>query len=670
MEVYQLRVFLEVARQLSFTEAGDTLNLTQPAISAKIKSLESELGTPLFYRLGRKIQLTDVGHFLFEAGPKLIQVENQLLQKIEEIKQGKFGHLRIGCTAAIAAGWLPDVIFEYRQQYPNIQTHCLVFDSAEFLYRAVTSNQVNLGVSDISFEDFSEIASMAIDTINYSLFVSTTHPLAKQNWLSLKELKTYPWVLLPSGSPSRLIFEARLAELGLSIADFTQLETVDTISLMRTYIAQGHLGFASNLEYQLECQSRILLSIPLQEFALSGKIYLLSPKRLGLFNNISSNHPDRRSPSLNPSQKFIALVQARSTYSESSPQGTELGIDAINISAHLRSPDFTIRSTNHQRSETLTLSVGIQNGTIPAVTAGLIIQRLSLLEHFLPRNGRYGATQYQIRWCDFPTGAPIVERLRSSQLDIGILGDYPLLLSAMQPDQANFAKTRLVSFVSTNPDGSCNAVIVPNQSKFETLEDLRGRVIAVPFSSSAHGMVMRSLNSANLLSEVELTSLEHPSSSNLFEFPVQFADSYAHFTPFHDIACRRGKFRYLLGSDQKTLPAFYGVVVSRKLAEQHPEVVIAYLKALNAAQYWYDTTSAAPALVSQWTRLETEVVVQILSSSYQTNQPRRFFSEMSIRPDWLDLHVAQLSQIPGNESLKAIDLGNWIQPEFLHQLGA
>jgi len=63
MEVYQIKEFMKVARHLSFTEAADALNLTQPAVSVKIKSLESELGASLFYRLGRKIKLTEVGNF-------------------------------------------------------------------------------------------------------------------------------------------------------------------------------------------------------------------------------------------------------------------------------------------------------------------------------------------------------------------------------------------------------------------------------------------------------------------------------------------------------------------------------------------------------------------------------------------------------------------------------
>jgi NitT/TauT family transport system substrate-binding protein len=653
MEVYQVRVFLEVARQLSFTEAADALNLTQPAVSAKIKSLESELGTPLFYRLGRKIQLTEVGQFLFEEGPKLIQIENQLLQTVEEIKKGKFGNLKIGCTSTIAHGWLPEKLFAYRQHYPNIQTQCLVFDSAEYLYRAITSSQVDLGISNISFAEFSEISSTPIDGLNYAVFLSPNHPLAQHNWLSLQDLKNHPWVILPTGSPSQLVFESRLSELGLSFDDFPQIETVDTSSLMRTYILQGnYLGFGSTLDFQSECESGLLVSLPLQEFALSGTVYLLTLKRLAESIESSATAAHRRSSTLNPTQKFIDFVQ---------PSPAKMP-----AAAQLRSPSLVRATTN--RPETITLSIGVQNSTIPGVAAGLIIQRLNLLEHFLPKEGRYSGTQYHIRWCDFSTGAPIVAGLQTGQLNIGVLGDYPLLLSALPSAEGTPQQTRLVSFTSINPDGSCNAVIVPNRSQLQNLEDLRGKVLAVPFGSSAHGMVIRSLNAAHLLDQVKLASLEHPIPTEQFNFSAQWADGYAHFAPFHDIACHQGNFRYLLDDTSKHLPAFYGVSVSCALAEHHPEIVIAYLKALAAAQHWYDTTPIALSLVSRWSRLETEIVHRILSSAYHKHETGRFFSEMSIRPDWLSLHIAELSQIPGNEQFKTIDLDRWIQTEFLHQV--
>ncbi|MBD1932286.1 MULTISPECIES: LysR substrate-binding domain-containing protein [Cyanophyceae] len=663
MEVYQVKVFLEVARHLSFTEAADALNLTQPAVSAKIKSLETELGTPLFYRLGRKIQLTEVGQFLLEEGTRLIDVENQLFAKVEEIKKGKFGNLKIGCTAAIANGWLPDILFQYRQQYPGIQAQCVVFDSAEFLYRAITSSQIDLGISDISFAEFSEISATPIAPIHYSLVVAANHPVANQSWLSLKELQKERWVMLNTGSPSRLVFESRITELGISLEEFSQVETVDTLSLMRTYMMQGHyLGFASNFEFKSECQLGMLVAIPLQEFALSGNVFLLLPKRLSESVSTHSSSQNRRSCNSNPIQKFIALVENSQEQQQASvyPQSTPV---------RLRSPSLIIRSNPLQRPETIDLAIGIQNSTIPMVTAGLVIQRLGLLEHFLPREGRYSSTQYRIHWCDFLTGAPIIQGLHSGQLDIGVLGDYPLLLSALQQNNAvsETRQTRLVSFISTNPDGSCNAVIVPNKSKLQSIEDLRGGVIAVPFSSSAHGMVMRSLNSVNLLNEVRLASLENSNITQPFGYPIQ-ADGYAHFAPFHDIAYRQGKFRYLQSDKLNVLPAFHGVVVSAELAEQYPEVVIAYLKALSAAQYWYTITPSALSLISQWTTLDAEIVSQILSSVYHQNQSGRFFCEMKIRPDWIAQHIAELRLVPGNEGLETINLDRWIQTEFLHQV--
>lgn len=663
MEVYQVKVFLEVARHLSFTEAADALNLTQPAVSAKIKSLETELGTSLFYRLGRKIQLTEVGQFLLEEGPRLIEVENQLFAKVEEIKKGKFGNLKIGCTAAIANGWLPEILFQYRQQYPGIQTQCVVFDSAEFLYRAITSAQIDIGISDISFAEFSEISATPIAPIHYSLVVAANHPLANQTWLILKELQKERWVMLNTGSPSRLVFESRLTELGINFSDFAQVETVDTLSLMRTYMMQGHyLGFASNFEFKSECESGMLVAIPLQEFALSGNVFLLLPKRLSQSALTDSLLQNRRSRNSNPMQKFIALV-------ENCQEQQQASVSPHSTPVRLRSPNLIIRSNSVQHPETIDLAIGIQNSTIPTVTAGLVIQRLGLLEHFLPKEGRYSSTQYRIHWCDFLTGAPIIQGLHAGTLDIGVLGDYPLLLSAIQQNNSGSEtrQTRLVSFVSTNPDGSCNAVIVPNKSKLQSIEDLRGGVIAVPFSSSAHGMVMRSLNSANLLTEVKLASLENSNITQPFGYSIQ-ADGYAHFAPFHDIAYRQGKFRYLPGDNLNVLPAFHGVVVSAQLAEQYPEVVIAYLKALTAAQYWYTITPSALSLISQWTNLDAEIVSQILSSVYHQNQPRRFFCEMTIRPDWIAQHIAQLRLVPGNEGLETINLDRWIQTEFLHQV--
>ncbi|MFN9860442.1 MAG: LysR substrate-binding domain-containing protein, partial [Pseudanabaena sp.] len=580
------------------------------------------------------------------------------------IKKQKTGKIKIGFNSKKCKVIQTTKLFSYRQKYPNLQIQCNIFDSVELLYRSIINNEIDIGFSDINFADVAEISSITIASIRYSLFVSAHHPLAHKKWLSLSDLKHHPWVLMNSEAPSRKVLESRLAEIGLSLSDFSNVETVDTSSLMRTYMTQGaYLGFASNFEFQLECQAGNLIAISLQEFALSGNIFLLTPKGINEINDLNDHKLpklSRGNVDLTPTQKLVKLLQ------EHQHQQVDVSTN-VNNAMQMRSPSFALRTANSNRPETLTLSIGIQNGTIPSVTAGLIIQRLQLLSHFLPKDGRYSGIQFQIEWQNFATGSPIVTGLDSGTLNIGILGDYPLLLSALpNPETAQY-NTRLVSFVSSNPDGSGNAFIVPHQSKVETIADLRGQNIAVPLRSSAHGMVMRSLQAANLLDQVELISLEHIQAIRGFNFPLHLADSYAHFAPFHDVACRCGKFRYLADGNLDILPSFYGVVVNHDLADRYPEVVIAYLQSLKAAQYWYDNTPSAPAQVAQWTRLDLDLVTEILNGSYHPEQTARFFSETVIRPDWLKLHIDHLSKIPNNENLTKINLDRWIQPEFLKQ---
>lgn len=695
MEIYQIKVFLEVARHLSFTEAADTLNLTQPAVSAKIKCLESELGASLFERLGRRVQLTEIGNFLFEEGPKLINLETQVKKRIEEVKQGKSGSLRIGCTSEIADGWLPNVLFKYRSQNSGIQTRCFTFESAECLYRAITEKQVNIGVSNISFDAFSEISSTPIDTICYSLIVSSNHLLASQAWLSLRDLLKEPWVLLPDGSSSRIVFETRLAELGLHISDFSQVEVVDNLSMMRTYITQGsYLGFASSLDFKAERASNTLVSIRLQEFALSGNIFLILPARLSPSPVSSLNKPTRNRVSINltPVQRFVALnqllpnqpkrISSFPTLQKSNVSDTLTNTEPIQaletksfspepseelVAVRLRSPSFVIRSAGSPRPETITLSIGIQNGTIPAMTAGLIIQRLGLLEHFLPQEGRYSSTQYEIQWHDFLSGAPIVKGLQHQQLDIGVLGDYPLIVSAIQNDDSlrKGTKTQLVSFVASNPDGSGSGVIVPHESKLKDIEDLCGRVVTLPVCSLAHGMVIRSLYSTNLFSKVKLDLIEHSNINTMFRNKTKAIDACAHFAPFYEIALRQGRFRSLFDGNLCGLPAFYGIVIRESLGEEYPEIVVAYLRALMAAQYWYITTPSAIAVISQWTGLDPGIISHIQSSFYSEQPSRQFFPEMQVRYDWIDRHISQIKEVPGHEYLESINLSNWVQTEFL-----
>lgn len=166
-------------------------------------------------------------------------------------------------------------------------------------------------------------------------------------------------VLLSDRFASRQVFESRLAELGLKLADFTYLEIVDTIGLMRTYLTQGnYLGFASDLEFQAELDSQTLTAITLQEFALEAEIYASLSQQ-------SKSYRD------NPASKFLSLLSTQIT-----PKNK---LECSLSVPKMRTPVYAKR---RQSQETIAIELGVQNFTIPTVTAGLIVQRLGLLEHF------------------------------------------------------------------------------------------------------------------------------------------------------------------------------------------------------------------------------------------------------------------------------------------------
>lgn len=669
MEIYQLKVFLEVARCLSFTEAADTLSLTQPAVSAKIKSLESTLGTSLFQRLGRRIELTQAGQYLFEEGPQLVELEGRLVAEIDTIKQGKFSSLTVGCMADIASDWLPSKLYEYRRICPEVKTKCQQFNDLETLYRSLKSGDLDLGFSDLSFSAFDEIAATTIDTAFYGLMISHSHRLALKNWVSLQELTEQSWVLLPEGFPSRIILQKRMQELGLDLADFAHVEIVDTPSLVRTYLLQGHyITFGSNLDFQMEQQAGLIRSIPLEEFALGTPLFLLMSKRLSRALATAEQQPFRGRQALEPIQQFIALLHRGRQDTAIAPSSCP-AVNAVQAPQvpRFQAPHFLVRTGSVSASETLQITIGTQNQTIQTITAGLIMQRLGLLEHFLPRDGRYSGTQYQIRWSNFSSGAPIVAGLEAGQIDIGVLGDYPLLLSAMPTDSTAIAAgTRLISFVASSPDGTGNDIIVPQRSELHSIEDLDGRTIAVPFGSAAHGMVMRSLHHRHLLQSVTLTAIDNLTTQQLTR-SASPVDGYAYFAPFHEIARHRGQFRRLLQESLDGLPTFHGVVIRDHLADQYPEVAIAYLKALLAAQYWYTTRPIAPILVSRWVNMDAAIVTRTLCSGDSDQADVVYHPETRLRTDWLQAHIHHLSQITGQEHLGQINLDRWIQPEFLEQ---
>jgi DNA-binding transcriptional LysR family regulator len=130
MDWDKLRIFHAVASAGSFTHAGQSLGLSQSAVSRQISALEEEISTPLFQRHARGLTLTDEGELLFTAVTDVLGRLAAAEEALKNVHDAPRGALKITASHGIGAYWLLPRLGEFLAQYPDVEVH-LVMDDKE-----------------------------------------------------------------------------------------------------------------------------------------------------------------------------------------------------------------------------------------------------------------------------------------------------------------------------------------------------------------------------------------------------------------------------------------------------------------------------------------------------------------------------------------------------------
>src|SRR6204780_5995950 len=121
MELRHLRYFVAVAEELNFPRAAQGLGISQPPLSLQIRQLEKELGTPLYHRRGRSVELTDAGKLLLEEARVILRQVEVAENGVRRRARGETGRLVIGSAGATYFHPLiPEIIREYGGRYPDM----------------------------------------------------------------------------------------------------------------------------------------------------------------------------------------------------------------------------------------------------------------------------------------------------------------------------------------------------------------------------------------------------------------------------------------------------------------------------------------------------------------------------------------------------------------------
>ncbi|HKF78207.1 MAG TPA: LysR substrate-binding domain-containing protein, partial [Candidatus Dormibacteraeota bacterium] len=207
MELHQLRYFCAVVREGTFTRAAKRLYITQPSLSEQIRKLESELGSPLFERLGRSLVLTAAGEaFRPHAERVLLEVEQARL-RILEVRGLRRGRLAVGSVASAAARLLPAPLAEFRQHHPGVETILREHHTTDELEDAVLAGELDLAVVQLPGRR-SDLEVRHLLRESLVVVVPAADRLAGRRSVALLELAEDPFVAMSAGSDLRMLLEA------------------------------------------------------------------------------------------------------------------------------------------------------------------------------------------------------------------------------------------------------------------------------------------------------------------------------------------------------------------------------------------------------------------------------------------------------------------------------
>lgn len=221
LDVYALSVFLAAAEVENFSEAARQLNLTQPAVSMQIQSLEKKLDVALFHRNGRTLNLTEHGRALIPLARDIISRMRQLEEEVEAFKGAVQGHLKIGCSTTTGKYLLPLLVARFRQRYPKVQTTIYTYT------RAVAQDKLCDGLVDIVVMSAKPGCHQAeyrhFFTDEVVLIVPPDHPWAGRDVIAPGELRNADFILRDQESGTRQELETVLQKVGLDITDLNMV---------------------------------------------------------------------------------------------------------------------------------------------------------------------------------------------------------------------------------------------------------------------------------------------------------------------------------------------------------------------------------------------------------------------------------------------------------------
>jgi DNA-binding transcriptional LysR family regulator len=240
----QLEVFLAVARHESISRASEQLAMSQSAVSGALADIERQFDILLFDRVGKRLQLSSLGHALRPRFQSLYDQAQELERSLAS--DSDVGVLRVGATLTIGNYLTPPLLARFMQQNPGAHVQLEVANTAE-IARKVANFEIDVGLIE------GELCHPELDVTAWCddelvVFCAPTHPLANHSRLTDHQLCEAAWIVREQGSGTRQAFERAMHGILVQLKIALELQHTEAI---KSAVGQG-IG--------LGCLSRITVA--------------------------------------------------------------------------------------------------------------------------------------------------------------------------------------------------------------------------------------------------------------------------------------------------------------------------------------------------------------------------------------------------------------------------
>jgi DNA-binding transcriptional LysR family regulator len=301
VDLGQLQAFVQVAEQHSFSRAAESLGLTQPSVTARIQSLERDLGETIFDRNGRGVTLTEVGVSFLPHVQRVLQALQDGRDAVQAVQRLELGTLRLGAAPTVTTYVLPGLLKEFRARYPGIEVSVRT-EYSEQIVQMVLADEVQVGLErTIAHPD---VVTVPLYEDEVVLVASPRHPLGEKSSMRIDEVSQRPLIMFNRGSGYYKLVDNALRAAGVLVSPTMELDNMEATKKM---VEQG-LGIA------------VLPKVAVEREVAAGELRQVRVEGMEMPRREVSVIYRRGRPLSRAAQAFVQLLEERYGVQAPSPE--------------------------------------------------------------------------------------------------------------------------------------------------------------------------------------------------------------------------------------------------------------------------------------------------------------------------------------------------------------